>query len=162
MPHQPIRASLPTLPFAQQQIISQALAILETQLRHRPYTLTSPEAVKAWLQLHLRPQGRECFMVLFLDNRHRLMASETVSVGTFNATTVYPREVVIRALHHRCAAVVIAHNHPAGDPTPSQADRTLTTRLVNALNMVDIRVLDHLIIGESEPVSLAELGWLPC
>ncbi|WP_049602021.1 JAB domain-containing protein, partial [Yersinia similis] len=61
-----------------------------------------------------------------------------------------------------CAAVVIAHNHPAGDPTPSQADRTLTTRLVNALNMVDIRVLDHLIIGESEPVSLAELGWLPC
>ncbi|CRF05804.1 RadC family DNA repair protein [Yersinia enterocolitica] len=101
-------------------------------------------------------------MVLFLDNRHRLMASETVSVGTFNATTVYPCEVVIRALHHRCAAVVIAHNHPAGDPTPSQADRTLTARLVNALNMVDIRVLDHLIIGESEPVSLAELGWLPC
>ncbi|WP_331454171.1 JAB domain-containing protein, partial [Yersinia similis] len=78
MPHQPMRASLPTLPFAQQQIISQALAILETQLRHRPYTLTSPEAVKAWLQLHLSPQGRECFMVLFLDNRHRLMASETV------------------------------------------------------------------------------------
>lgn len=101
-------------------------------------------------------------MVLYLDNRHRLMASETMSIGTFNATTVYPREVVIRALHHKAAAVVIAHNHPAGDPTPSQADRALTHWLINALNMVDIRVLDHLIIGESAPVSLAEYGWLPC
>ena len=97
----------------QQQVVSQALAILETQLKHRPYSLTSPDAVKAWLKLHLQPQSRECFMVLFLDNRHRLIASETLSVGTFNTTIIYPREVVIRALHHHAAAVALAHNHPA-------------------------------------------------
>ncbi|CAI1541768.1 RadC family protein [Serratia fonticola] len=154
--------SPPVITANQQQIVSQALAILETQLKHRPYSFTSPEAVKTWLKLHLQPQSRECFMVLFLDNRHRLLASETVSVGTFNATIVYPREIVIRALHHRAAAVVLAHNHPAGDPTPSEADRALTDRLVNALDLVDIRVLDHLIVGDVEPISLAEKGWLPC
>lgn len=146
----------------QQQIVSQALAILETQLKHRPYTFNAPAAVKAWLKLHLQPQSRECFMVLFLDNRHRLIASETLSVGTFNATIIYPREVVIRALHHQAAAVALAHNHPAGDPTPSEADRSLTDRLVSALDLVGIRVLDHLIIGDGEPLSLAERGWLPC
>lgn len=146
----------------QQQIVSQALAILETQLKQRPYSLTSPDAVKAWLKLHLQPQSRECFMVLFLDNRHRLIASETLSIGTFNATIIYPREIVIRALHHQAAAVALAHNHPSGDPTPSEADRSLTDRLVNALDLVGIRVLDHLIIGDGEPLSLAERGWLPC
>jgi DNA repair protein RadC len=119
-------------------------------------------AVKTWLKLHLQPQGRECFMVLFLDNRHRLIASETLSIGTFNATVVYPREVVIRALHHGAAAVVMAHNHPSGAAEPSDADRTLTDRLVSALDLVGIRVLDHLIIGDGEPLSLAERGWLPC
>ncbi|WP_422526071.1 RadC family protein [Serratia fonticola] len=152
----------PTFTAHQQQVVSQALAILETQLKQRPYSLTSPDAVKAWLKLHLQPQSRECFMVLFLDNRHRLIASETLSVGTFNATIIYPREVVIRALHHQAAAVALAHNHPAGDPTPSEADRALTDRLVNALDLVGIRVLDHLIIGDGEPLSLAERGWLPC
>ncbi|WP_260513806.1 RadC family protein [Serratia fonticola] len=146
----------------QQQVISQALAILETQLQHRPYTFSSPEAVKAWLRLHLQSQSRECFMVLYLDNRHRLKASETVSVGTFNATIVHPREIVIRALHHQAAAVILAHNHPSGDPTPSEADRTLTDRLINALDMVDVRVLDHLIVGDGDLISLAERGWLPC
>ncbi|WP_419236293.1 RadC family protein [Serratia fonticola] len=146
----------------QQQIVSQALAILETQLKHRPYTFNAPEAVKAWLKLHLQPQGRECFMVLFLDNRHRLIASETLSIGTFNATVVYTREVVIRALHHQAAAVVLSHNHPSGAAEPSDVDRTLTDRLVSALDLVGIRVLDHLIIGDGEPLSLAERGWLPC
>lgn len=101
-------------------------------------------------------------MVLYLDNRHRLKASETVSVGTFNATIVHPREIVIRALHHQAAAVILAHNHPSGDPTPSEADRTLTDRLINALDMVDVRVLDHLIVGDGDLISLAERGWLPC
>lgn len=146
----------------QQQVISQALAILETQLKYRPYSLTSPVAVKTWFKLHLQLQRRECFMVLFLDNRHRLIASETLSIGTFNATIVYPREIVIRALHHQAAAVILAHNHPSGDPTPSEADRTLTDRLINALDMVDVRVLDHLIVGDGDLISLAERGWLPC
>ncbi|HHQ6722093.1 TPA: RadC family protein [Serratia fonticola] len=158
----PLLTPPPIFTTHQQQVVSQALAILETQLKHRPYSLTSPEAVKTWLKLHLQPQSRECFMVLFLDNRHRLIASETLSVGTFNTTIIYPREVVIRALHHQAAAVALAHNHPAGDPTPSEADRTLTDRLVSALDLVGIRVLDHLIIGDGEPLSLAERGWLPC
>ena len=162
MPYAQMLSPSPVFTRDQQHIISQALAILETQLQRRPYAMTSPEVVKAWLRLHLHPQTRECFMVLYLDNRHRLIASETVSVGTFNATIVYPREVVIQALCHQSAAVVFAHNHPAGDPTPSESDRTLTDRLVNALDMVGIRVLDHLIIGDGEPVSLAERGWLPC
>ncbi|MGL5424038.1 MAG: JAB domain-containing protein, partial [Serratia fonticola] len=81
---------------------------------------------------------------------------------TFNATVVYPREVVIRALHHQAAAVIVSHNHPSGDTEPSNADRTLTDRLVSALGWVDIRVLDHLIVGDAEPLSLAERGWLPC
>ncbi|WP_447887138.1 RadC family protein [Serratia fonticola] len=152
----------PPFTISQQQIVSQALAILETQLKHRPYCFSSPEAVKTWLKLHLQPQGRECFMVLFLDNRHRLIASETLSVGTFNATVVYPREVVIRALHHQAAAVILSHNHPAGEAEPSNADRTLTDRLVSSLGLVEIRVLDHLIVGDGEPLSLAERGWLPC
>lgn len=162
MRHTQLLTPSPTFTANQQQIVSQALAILETQLKQRPYTFNAPEAVKTWLKLHLQPQSRECFMVLFLDNRHRLIASETLSVGTFNATIIYPREVVIRALHHQAAAVALAHNHPAGDPTPSEADRTLTDRLVSALDLVGIRVLDHLIIGDGEPLSLAERGWLPC
>lgn len=162
MVHTQLLTPPPTFTANQQQIVSQALAILETQLRYRPYHFTSSEAVKAWLKLHLHPQSRECFMVLFLDNRHRLLASETLSVGTFNATTVHPREVVIRALHHRSAAVVIAHNHPSGEAEPCHADRALTDRLVSALGLVDIRVLDHLIVGDAEPLSLAERGWLPC
>ncbi|WP_337261408.1 MULTISPECIES: RadC family protein [unclassified Serratia (in: enterobacteria)] len=162
MPHTPLLTPSPTFTPHQQQIVSQALAILETQLKQRPYSLTSPDAVKAWLKLHLQPQSRECFMVLFLDNRHRLIASETLSIGTFNATIIYPREVVIRALHHRAAAVIISHNHPSGEAEPSNADRTLTDRLVNALDLVGIRVLDHLIVGDAEPLSLAERGWLPC
>jgi DNA repair protein RadC len=162
MQHPQLLISSPPFTANQQQIVSQALAILETQIKHRPYCLTSPVAVKTWLKLHLQPQGRECFMVLFLDNRHRLIASETLSIGTFNATVVYPREVVIRALHHGAAAVVMAHNHPSGAAEPSDADRTLTDRLVSALDLVGIRVLDHLIIGDGEPLSLAERGWLPC
>lgn len=146
----------------QQQVISQALAILETQLKYRPYSLTSPVAVKTWFKLHLQLQRRECFMVLFLDNRHRLIASETLSIGTFNATIVYPRELVIRALHHGAAAVIFSHNHPSGEAEPSDADRTLTDRLVSALDLVGVRVLDHLIIGDGEPLSLAERGWLLC
>jgi DNA repair protein RadC len=160
MVHTPLLTLPPTFTASQQQIVSQALAILETQLKHRPYTFNTPEAVKTWLKLHLQPQSRECFMVLFLDNRHRLIASETLSVGTFNATTVHPREIVIRALHHRAAAVIVSHNHPAGDAEPSDADRTLTDRLVSALGLVDIRVLDHLIVGDADPLSLAERGWL--
>ncbi|OKP23796.1 RadC family protein [Serratia fonticola] len=162
MQHTQLLTPPPPFTVNQQQIVSQALAILETQLKHRPYTFNAPEAVKAWLKLHLQPQGRECFMVLFLDNRHRLIASETLSIGTFNATVVYPREVVTRALHHGAAAVILSHNHPAGEAEPSDADRALTDRLVSALDLVGVRVLDHLIIGDGEPLSLAERGWLPC
>ena len=101
----------------------------------------------------------EVFAVLFLDNRHRVLACEELFVGTLNGTAVYPREVVRRALHHNCAAVIFSHNHPSGNPEPSRADEVLTTRLREALSLVDVRVLDHLVIGD-QVVSFSERGLL--
>ncbi|HAF5790825.1 TPA: DNA repair protein RadC, partial [Salmonella enterica] len=99
-------------------------------------------------------------MVLYLNNQHRLLAHETLFTGTVNRTEVHPREVLKRALHFNAAAVILAHNHPSGDPAPSPEDRTITERLVQALNLVDIRLLDHLVVGGMEIVSFAERGWL--
>ena len=99
-------------------------------------------------------------MALFLDNQHRLIAHETLFAGTINHTQVHPREVVKRALHFNAAAVILAHNHPSGATTPSQADKALTQRLVQALQLVDIRVPDHLIVGGMQILSFAEHGLL--
>ena len=99
-------------------------------------------------------------MVLFVDSQNRLIASEELFHGTLTQTSVYPREVVKRALAHNAAAVMLAHNHPSGLAEPSQADRLLTTALQQALSLVDIRVLDHIVIGEHEALSFAERGWI--
>lgn len=99
-------------------------------------------------------------MVLYLNNQHRLLAHETLFTGTINRTEVHPREVLKRALHFNAAAVILAHNHPSGDPAPSPEDRAITERLVQALALVDIRLLDHLVVGGMEIVSFAERGWL--
>jgi DNA repair protein RadC len=99
---------------------------------------------------------------LFLDNQHRLIACETVSIGTINQTSVYPREIVKTALGHNAAAVVVAHNHPSGVAEPSMADRAITKRLQDALSLVEVRTLDHIVLGHGESVSFAERGWLPC
>ena len=100
------------------------------------------------------------FQVLFLDNQNQLLASEEMFRGTINAASVYPREIVKAALNHNAAAIICAHNHPSGEPEPSQADRALTDRLTAAMSLVDIRVLDHLVIGGNTTISFAERGWL--
>ena len=99
-------------------------------------------------------------MVLYLDTQHRLIASETTSLGTINATSVYPREIIKSALGHNAAAVVFAHNHPSGSAEPSSADRSVTERLIEASTLMGIKVLDHVVIGHGESISFAERGWL--
>ena len=115
-------------------------------------------AVKHYLQLHLAAKGHEVFAVLFLDSQNKLLAMEELFRGTLTQTSVYPREVVIRALHHSAAAVVLAHNHPSGSVQPSRADEALTHTLKAALALVDVRVLDHIIVGPGQALSMAETG----
>ena len=118
----------------------------------------TPGAVKQYLQLHLAARPHEVFCVLFLDVQNRLLEMEELFRGTLSQTSVYPREVVKRALHHGAAAVVLAHNHPSGSVHPSRADEALTQTLKAALALVDVRVLDHIIIGQGETLSMAERG----
>ncbi len=145
---------------------SQLVAVLELarramaeQLRARQ-VLDTPEALAHYLQLHLAHRGHEVFAVLFLDAQHRLIALEELFRGTLAETSVYPREVVVRALDHRAAAVVLAHNHPTGLVRPSRADEALTRGLRAALGLVDVRVLDHVIVGPGQALSMAQQGLL--
>ena len=145
---------------AAQRTIRRALPLLERQLREPGASFTSTTAVRDWLRLQLASLEREVFTVLFLDNQHRLIAHETLFTGTINHTQVHPREVVKAGLKHNCAAVIVAHCHPSGLAEPSNADRQVTTRIQQALELVDIRLLDHLVVGGMEIVSFAERGWL--
>ncbi|HDS9505190.1 TPA: DNA repair protein RadC [Klebsiella variicola] len=148
------------LPPAAQHTIREALALLERQLREPGAAFTSSHAVRDWLRLQLASLEREAFTVLWLDNQHRLTAHDTLFLGTINTITVHPREVVKAGLKHNAAAAILAHNHPSGHAEPSDADRRITERLRQALDLVDIRLLDHLVVGGMEIVSLAERGWL--
>jgi len=140
-------------------VLELARRALAEQLKARA-VLGSAGAVKEYLQLHLAARGREVFAVLFLDSQHRLIAMEQLFAGTLNQSAVYPREVVQKALHHNAAAVVLAHNHPSGDTTPSRADEALTQNLKAALALVDVRVLDHVIVAPGQALSMAEKGLL--
>ncbi|TMG97184.1 MAG: JAB domain-containing protein [Betaproteobacteria bacterium] len=120
----------------------------------------APERVKAFLRLQLDGLGHEVFVVLFLDAQHRLIRHEEMFRGTLTQTSVYPREVVKRTLELRAAAVILAHNHPSGVAEPSKADEFLTQALQRALQLVDVRVLDHLVVGHGGVVSFAERGLL--
>ncbi|HSW18883.1 MAG TPA: DNA repair protein RadC [Ramlibacter sp.] len=145
---------------------SQLVAVLELarralaqQLKERE-VFGSPDAVKNYLQLYLARKPHEVFAVLFLDAQHRLIALEELFRGTLTQTSVYPREVVLRALGHQAAAVVLAHNHPSGSVEPSRADEALTHALRAALALVDVRVLDHVIVAPGNALSMAERGLL--
>ncbi|EEX35800.1 DNA repair protein RadC [Vibrio metschnikovii] len=144
----------------------QLQAVLEMTQRYLAETLkrgdalTSPQQTKLYLTSVLRDRQREAFYILFLDNQHRVIQGEVLFEGTIDAASVYPREVVKRALQLNAAALILAHNHPSGIAEPSQADRRITQRLVDALQLVDIRVLDHFVIGDGEVVSFAERGWI--
>ncbi|WP_426817612.1 RadC family protein [Winslowiella sp. 2C04] len=148
------------LPASAQQTIREALTLLEYQLREPGTSFTSTTAVRDWLRLQLASLEREEFVVLFLDNQHRLIANETLFTGTINHTQVHPREVVKAGLKHNCAAVIVAHSHPSGLAEPSQADRQITERLKQALDLVGMRLLDHLVVGGMDVTSFAERGWL--
>ncbi len=122
--------------------------------------LTSPRAVREYLQLLLRARQQEVFVALFLDAQHRVIASEELFHGTLTQTSVYPREVVKRALYYNAAALIFAHNHPSGVAEPSNSDRLLTEALKQSLQLVDVRVLDHFIVAGSSCLSFAETGLL--
>ena len=145
---------------ADQQKVREALTLLACQLREPGAPFTSSHAVRDWLRLQLASLEREEFTVLFLDNQHRLIAHETLFTGTINHTQVHPREMVKSGLRYNAAAAVLAHNHPSGEAEPSQADRQVTMRIQRALELVDIRLLDHLVVGGMEITSFAERGWL--
>mgnify|MGYP000075449996 CR=1 FL=1 len=123
-------------------------------------TIRSPADTEAFLQARMRHLGHELFCCLFLDNRHRVLRFDEMFRGTIDGTSVYPREVVKEALAVNAAAVILAHNHPSGVAEPSQADERITKRLKSALELVDIRLLDHLIIGHGRATSLASRGML--
>ncbi|MDH5184590.1 MAG: DNA repair protein RadC [Gammaproteobacteria bacterium] len=144
----------------------QLQAVLEMARRHlaanlaRGDALSSPDDTRNYLSAQLRHYPYEVFACLFLDNRNRVIAFEELFRGTINGSSVHPREVIRRALEHNAAALILAHNHPSGVAEPSQADRQLTERLKETLGQVDVRVLDHIVVGDGEQVSFAERGWL--
>lgn len=138
--------------------IYRALAILKNRMREPGVTLSAPDAARNYLRLLLAGETREVFAVLYLDAQNRLIEAETPFHGTLTQTGVYPREVVRRALHHNAASVILAHNHPSGMADQSRADEILTEALKGALALVDVRVLDHFIIGGNDVMSFAELG----
>lgn len=145
---------------------AQLQAVLEMARRHlaeslqRESALESPQAVRNYLKARLRHEPHEVFGCLFLDSKHRVLAFEILFQGSIDGASVYPRQVVKRALAHNAAAAILTHNHPSGVAEPSQADRLLTQRLKEALALVEVRVLDHFIVGDGEPLSMAEYGWM--
>lgn len=132
---------------------------LQEELK-RESALSDPAQTRHYLRVIFAGLEQERFVGLFLDSQHRVIASEVLAVGTLDAATVYPREVVKRTLDLGAAAVIFAHNHPSGVAEPSAADRALTERLKQALAMVDVRVLDHFVVGTPNVISFAERGWI--
>lgn len=141
-------------------IIQMAIDILDKHFCNKEHTFSDPSLVRAYLRLNMGVLEREHFDCLYLDNQHRLICKETLFMGTIDASPVYPRVVVQNTLKHNAAAVIFAHNHPSGVGEPSRADRAITERLVQALALVDVKVLDHFVVGHPDVVSFAERGWL--
>lgn len=160
MMEQSISPLAPVLPLTAQRTVKRALTLLDRHLRETGVAFTSTQAARDWLKLKMAGLEREEFMVLYLNQQNQLIAHETLFTGSISSTEVHPREVVKRALYFNAAAVILAHNHPSGDITPSQADKAITQRLVQALQLVDIRVPDHLIVGGTQILSFAEHGLL--
>ena len=144
----------------------QLQAVMELARRHlgeklqRDQVFSNPASVGEFLLAQLGQCHQEVFGVLFLDNQHRLIAWEKLFFGTVNSASVHPREVVKRALHHNAAAIILSHNHPSGVAEPSEPDQCITRQLQEALQLVDVRVLDHVIVGSGHTISLAERGMI--
>ncbi|ALU49749.1 TPA: DNA repair protein RadC [Pseudomonas aeruginosa] len=146
-------------PVTEADIVKMAQHLASKRLR-KGQALHQPKEVFSYLQLLLQDYEHEVFALLLLDSKHRVIRFEELSRGTLDSASVYPREVVKVALEHNAAAIVLVHNHPSGDPEPSHSDRVLTSRLKQALEMVGVRTLDHIIVGAEGCVSLAEQGYL--
>lgn len=141
-------------------VIAAALAFLDARLREPGALFDAPGKVKDFLRLHLMDREAEAFAVMFIDAQNRLIAFEVMFEGTLTQTSVYPREVVKWALRYNAAAVIFSHNHPSGTAEPSRADKFLTQLLKSALALIDVRVLDHIVVGGRDVYSLAERGML--
>lgn len=147
-----------TMPDHERAVIDAAMIILGGYLRQPGAALHTPDMVQKYLRLHLANERRELFGALFLDNQNRVIAFEVMFVGSLTQTSVYPRELALAALGHEAAAVILTHNHPSGSVQPSRADEHLTQTLKHALALVDVRVLDHVIVGGDAALSMAERG----
>ncbi len=146
-------------PVTEADILLMARQLANLRLR-RGRALTSPQDVFSHLQALLADYEHEVFALLLLDSRHRVIVFHELFRGTLDGANVYPREIVKAALEHNAASMVLVHNHPSGDPGPSQADRNLTHKVKEALNLVGVRTLDHIVVGREGCVSLAEEGSL--
>lgn len=146
---------------AELRVIGQAQRILASAIKAETSIFNSPQVVKDWARLHCardNAEGQEVFTVVYLNSQHGLIEAVRHFTGTLTQTSVYPREIVKRALMLNAAAVVLMHNHPSGTPEPSRADELLTQTLKSCLNLVDVRVLDHFIVGDGTVTSFAEKG----
>lgn len=143
-----------------QAIIDQAVLILKASYKRENLLVNSSDSVKRFCQLQIASLEHEVFCVLFLDSQHRLISFSEMFRGTIDGASVYPREVAKEALKHNAAAVILTHNHPSGMAKPSQADQEITKRLSEALALLDIRVLDHIVVSPIETLSFAERGLL--
>lgn len=139
------------------EVINAAMHIMESKMSKSDY-FRDPTSTQDYFRLRLGQLEREVFSVMFLNNQHQLIVTEDIFFGTIDGAAVYPREVVKLALKHNAAACVLSHNHPSGEVTPSEADKRITSRLVDALALVDVRTLDHIIVSGSQSLSFAERG----
>jgi DNA repair protein RadC len=155
-----VAPAIPSIAEREAWIIHEAIALLERRIFQRGPSLPDPRDVRQFLKLKLAGEANEMFAAIFLDSKHRVIAFEVLFNGTIDGASVYPRVVLQRAIERRAAALIFCHNHPSGCTQPSSADRALTTRLRDALAQVEIRVLDHFIVGQGEPFSFAECGYL--
>ncbi len=146
--------------FAQLQAVLEISRRYLAESLHKETSMNSSTSVKDYLISQLRHRPSEVFCALFLDSQHQLIEYRELFQGTIDGASVYPREVVKAALELNCAAIIFAHNHPSGVAEPSNADKTITTALLKALNLVEIQTLDHIVVGEGDCVSFAERGWI--
>lgn len=154
---------LPGLGPARACLLVAALELADRYIRadlERGECVSDAVAAGRYFKQRLRGREQEVFAALFLDTRNRSLAFEELFTGTVDSAAVYPREVARRALFHNAAAVIVGHNHPSGNPSPSEADRQITQELVEGLPLVGVRLVDHFVVGDGDPVSLARMGWL--
>ena len=144
----------------EQNVIDEAIKIIESKFKSNGVQFNSSKAVKDFFRLEIASSPYEIFGVLFLNTKHEFIAFEEMFKGTINSAAVYPREVVRAAINHNAAAIIFTHNHPSGDTVPSDSDIEITERLKDALNLIEVRVLDHIVVSETSTYSFAEHGLL--